>query len=63
MNYDLMPLVERKALLGALLQAYIKGGDQLVEGQQMTRGQIVAEMKALKASIEQTNAVLAQIKK
>lgn len=52
MDVRLMPEVEQKALLYALLLAYKRGGAQLVEGRQMSRSEIVKEMLEIKAVLE-----------
>lgn len=52
MDVRLMPEVEQRALLYALLLAYRRGGSQMVEGRQMSRSQIVQEMLELKGILE-----------
>lgn len=46
-NLQTMPQVELAAYGQALMRAYAAGGDQMVMGGQMTRAEIVAELKAV----------------
>jgi hypothetical protein len=52
MDMRLMPEVELKALLYALLLAYKRGGAQLVEGRQMSHAEIAKEMLEIKSILE-----------
>lgn len=46
-NLQTMPQSELAAYGQALMRAYGQGGDQMVMGGQMTRAEIVAELKAV----------------
>lgn len=52
-NLQAMPQSELKAYGAAVMTAYAKGGDQVVMGGQMTRAEIVAELKAIGAELQE----------
>lgn len=55
-NVQAMPQSELQAYGNALMKAYTQGGDRMVMGAQMTRAEIVAELKAVGVELKERAA-------